>query len=163
MPSFDVVSEVNMQEVHNAVDQAMREITTRYDFKDSKSNIEIKEKESLLLITTEDEMRLRAVHDILKQKLAKRGVSLKCVEFKDAEKAGGDTLRQTALIKQGLKDEELKKLNKLIKEEGLKVQSSIQGNQLRVTGKKRDDLQAIMGALRSKAADLELQFTNFRD
>lgn len=161
MPSFDVVSNVDMQEVRNAVDQASREIGTRYDFKDSKSSIELKE--SLILIVADDKMKLSAVQEILRQKLSKRGVSLKCVEFKDHTEAGGNTLRQEVAIKQGLSDEELKRLNKVIKSQKLKVTSQIQGAQLRVTGKKKDDLQTAIAGLRAEIKDIELQFVNFRD
>jgi uncharacterized protein YajQ (UPF0234 family) len=163
MPSFDCVSKVNPQEVKNAVDQVDREIATRFDFKGSKSTIELKEKEQMIIIVADDKMKLAAVQDILRQKLAKRGVSLKSTEWKDAQPAGSDTLRQEVVIKQGLSTEELKKLNKLIKDLKLKVTSQIQDDQLRVTGKKRDDLQDVMAQLRVQAADLELQFINFRD
>jgi uncharacterized protein YajQ (UPF0234 family) len=162
MPSFDVVSKVEIQEVKNALDQTMREIGTRYDFKGSKSSVELKE-ETLIILMADDDMKLKAVQDILKIKLAKRGVSLKSVEFKDALKAGGDMLRQEIIIKQGLADEDLKKINKAIKEQKAKVTSQIQGNQIRVTGKKRDELQEVIAYLRTAMKDLELQFINFRD
>ena len=162
MPSFDVVSKVELQEVKNAIDQTMREIGTRYDFKGSKSSVELKE-ETLMVLMADDDMKLRAVQDILRTKLAKRGVSLKSVEFKDATKAGGDMLRQEIVIKQGLGDEDLKKINKAIKEQKAKVTSQIQGNQVRVTGKKRDDLQEVIAHLRSSMSQLELQSVNFRD
>ncbi|MBX7136984.1 MAG: YajQ family cyclic di-GMP-binding protein [Oligoflexia bacterium] len=161
MPSFDVVSEVNLQEVTNAVDQTRREISTRYDFKDSKSSVELKVAE--IHIVADDNMKLKAVQDILRQKLSKRGVSLKMVVFEDPIPGGGDTLKQTVKVKQGLQDEELKRVNKAIKEMKFKVTSQIQGNQLRVTGKKRDDLQEVIGALKGQIQDLELQFTNFRE
>jgi uncharacterized protein YajQ (UPF0234 family) len=162
MPSFDVVSEVNVQEVRNAVDQVDREIGTRYDFKGSKASIEFQD-ESIIVLVADDQMKLGAMQELLKQKLAKRGVSVRAVEFKDPQAAGGDTLRQEVLVKQGLKDEDLKRLNKQIKGLGLKVSSQIQGDQLRVTGKKRDDLQAVISGLRERVKDIELQFTNFRD
>jgi uncharacterized protein YajQ (UPF0234 family) len=161
MPSFDVVSEANMQEVKNAVDQVHREITTRFDFRDSKSSIELEEMNIKLL--ADDKMKLAAIQDVLRQKLAKRSVSLKTVEFKDPEPAGGDMIRQLVVVKQGLSDDELKKINKAIKASKLKVSSQIQGVQIRVTGKKRDDLQLAIAALRSEFKDLELQFTNFRE
>lgn len=163
MPSFDVVSEVNMQEVLNAVDQTKREIGTRYDFKGSATSVELKEKEGLILVNASDQMKLGSVEQILREKLAKRGVSLKSVEFKPAEKAGGDTLRQEVVVKQALTSEELKQLNKEIKAGKFKVTAQIQGDQLRVTGKKRDDLQAVIAHLRSTMSELELQFINFRD
>ncbi len=163
MPSFDVVSTVNMQEVKNAVEQVHKEITTRYDFRGSKSSIELKEKEAQIIIVADDKMKLSAIQDITRQKLAKRGVSLKSTEWKDAAAAGGDTIRQEILIKQGLSDEQLKTVNKTIKELKAKVTSQIQGDQVRVTGKNRDDLQSIIAQLRVQIKDIELQFVNFRD
>jgi uncharacterized protein YajQ (UPF0234 family) len=162
MPSFDVVSKVNIQEVKNALDQARREIETRYDFRDSKSEIDFKD-EALIVLLADDQMKLGAVRDILQTRLAKRGVSLKSLEFKEPQKAGGDMLRQEVLVKQGLKDEELKRINKSIKDLKLKVTSQIQGDQVRVSGKKRDDLQSAISALRAAITDLELQYVNFRD
>lgn len=161
MPSFDVVSEVDLQEVRNAVDQVQREIATRYDFKGTNVTVELTEE--LIAIHADDTMRLKAVQEILMQKLAKRKVSLKSVEFKDPVPAGGDTVKQEVVIKQGLGDEDLKKLGKLIKAQKIKVNTQIQGDQLRVMGKKRDDLQEIIQLLRSEIKDLELQFINFRD
>jgi len=161
MPSFDVVSIVDMQEVRNAVDQAKREISTRYDFRGSKSQVELKE--ALIELLADDDMKLTAIQEILKQKLAKRGVSLKSLAFKDKEKVGGDMLKQEIDIKQGLKQEELKRLNKMIKAQKFKVSSTIQGDQLRISGKKRDDLQTVISHLKTEVEDLELQFENFRD
>ena len=163
MPSFDVVSQVNMQEVKNAVDQTSREIAQRYDFKDSKATIELKEKEGVISLHGPDKLRMSAMEEILKQKLSKRGVSLKSVTFEEAQPAGGDTLKQTVTVKQSLTDEEKKRINKLIKDSKLKVASQIQGDQVRVTGKKRDDLQTAIAQLRASASDLDLQFTNFRE
>lgn len=163
MPSFDVVSQVNMQEVKNAVDQASREVAQRYDFRDSGANIELKEKEGSIVMQGPDKLRMTAMEEILKQKLSKRGVSLKSVTFEEAQPAGGDTLRQAVVIKQSLNDEEKKRINKLIKETKLKVTSQIQGDQVRVTGKKRDDLQAAIAQIRASISDLDLQFTNFRE
>lgn len=161
MPSFDVVSEVEMQEVRNAVDQVQREIATRYDFKGTNVTVELVDE--IINIHSSDQMRLNSVQTLLREKLAKRKVSLKSVEFKDAVPAGGDTLKQQVLIKQGLGDEDLKRVNKLIKNQKVKVNTQIQGNQLRVMGKKRDDLQAVIQFLRTEVKDLELQFTNFRE
>lgn len=163
MPSFDIVSSVNMQEIKNAVDQAQREIATRYDFKDTLATIELQEKEGKINVHTSDKMRLSAIEEILRQKLSKRGVSLRSVTFEDPQSAGGDTLRQTIAVKQALSDEERKRINKLIKETKLKVTSQIQGDQVRVTGKKRDDLQTAIAELRAKVTDVDLQFVNFRD
>lgn len=161
MPSFDVVSKVDMQEVRNAVDQVRREIGTRYDFKDSKSSVELNE--ALIVLTADDKMKLAALQDLLRQKLSKRGVSLKSVTFNEPSPAGGDMLRQEIVVKQGLTDEEQKKINKLIKATKFKVNSQIQADQIRVSGKKRDDLQGVIGHLKTEVKDLELQFTNFRD
>jgi len=163
MPSFDVVSEANLQEVKNAVDQVDREISTRFDFRGAKSSITLDEAKLLVVLLGDDKMKLAALQELLRQRLAKRGVSLKLVEFKDESEAAGGMLRQEVVIKQGLGEVDLKRLNKLIKESKLKVTSQIQGNQLRVTGKKRDDLQTVIAALKRDVQDLELQFTNFRD
>lgn len=163
MPSFDIVSEVNIQEVKNAVDQTHREIQQRYDFKDSNATIELKEKEGVIALHGPDKLRMAAMQEILRQKLSKRGVSQKSVTFEEPTPAGGDTLRQAVTIKQALTDEEKKKINKAIKDTKLKVTSQIQGDQVRVTGKKRDDLQAAIATLRSSITDIELQFTNFRE
>ena len=168
MPSFDIVSTVDMQEVKNAVDQVQREINQRYDFKGSKSSIELKDSDALIILIGDDDMKMKALQDMLKQKLAKREVSIKSVEFGKAEKAGGDTIRQEVKVKQGLNDDEVKKINKVIKNDvvkaqKIKVNSQIQGDQVRVTGKKRDDLQNVMAHLKSKVDELALQFVNFRD
>ena len=161
MPSFDVVSTIDMPEVVNAVDQTKREIGTRYDFKGSSAEVELKD--NVITILVEDDLKLNAVDEILKQKLAKRGISLKSVIFKDAERAGGDKRRQEVTLKQGLEMEELKELNKLIKQEKFKVTAQIQSDQLRVSGKKKDDLQAVIAFLKEKKQDIDLQFVNFRD
>ena len=163
MPSFDIVSTVQMNEVTNAVDQTAREIATRYDFKDSKSTVALNIKESVIDIVADDNMKLKALNEILKQKLSKRGISLKSVVFEDALPAGGDLLKQIVKIKQGLTDEELKKLNKQIKETKMKINTQIQGDQLRVMGKKRDDLQEAIAFLKANVTEIELQFINFRD
>ena len=161
MASFDVVCEVDMHEVTNAVDQVSREITTRYDFKGSKSTISLSD--ATIEILADNDMKLRAVQEILRQKLAKRGIDLKAVEFKDQQRMSGDMIKQEVVVKQGFSKEELKRLNKAVKETKLKVSSQIQGEQLRVTGKKRDDLQNVMAHLKSVVDDLALDFNNFRD
>ena len=161
MPSFDVVSEVDPQEVRNAVDQVQREMQQRYDFKGSKASIKLESLE--ITIEADDDMHMKAVQEILRTKLAKRKVSLKLLEFGDPKPAGGDMIRLVIKVKDGLKDEELKKLTKMVKSTKVKVQPQIQGAQLRVSGKKRDDLQEIMAHLKENASELELQFTNFRD
>ena len=161
MPSFDIVSKADLQEVRNAVDQTRREITTRYDFKDSKSSVDITD--TIITVMADDKMKLKAVQEILRQKLAKRNVSLKSVIFEDEQSVGGDMIKQIVNVKQGLSDEEQKKINKMIKGFKIKVTSQIQGEQIRVTGKKRDDLQSVIAELRSNVDDIELQFVNFRD
>lgn len=161
MPSFDVVCEVDNQEVKNAVDQVQREVSTRYDLKDSRCSVE--HTDIGIILVADDQMKLKALQEILKQKLAKRGVSLKSVDFQEARPAGGDTLRQEVHVKEGLNDEELKRVNKIVKECKLKLTSQIQGQQVRVSGKKRDDLQGAIAALRAGIPDIDLQFTNFRE
>ena len=162
MPTFDVVSEVDKQEVRNALDQAQRELTTRFDFKGSNSSIESHELDLTLRSSTED--RLRAVRQVLEEKLVKRGVSLKALEYGKLEEAAGGTVRQTAKLNAGISTDKARELNKFIKDLGLKgIQSQAQGDQLRVTGKKRDDLQAVIAKLREGDFGVALQFTNFRD
>ena len=163
MPSFDVVVKVDGQEVVNAVDQIKRELSTRYDFKGSKSSVELKEKEMEIIILADDNMKLGALQEMSKQKLAKRGVSLKSVTYLPETQAGGNMLRQVVQVKQSLSQEELKRLAKVIKDKKMKVSPSIQGDHLRVSGKKRDDLQTCIQALESEVSDLDLQFDNFRD
>ena len=159
--SFDIVSEIDQQEVKNAVAQALKEIQTRYDLKDSKSNIEIGDKEFTL--TSVDEYKLRAVRDILESKLMKRGISIKALTYKDPEAALGGTSRQKVLMQSGIPIEKSREIVKLIKNSKLKVQAAIQGEQLRITGKSRDDLQSVMAMLReAKGLDIDMQFTNYR-
>jgi cyclic-di-GMP-binding protein len=162
MPSFDVVSEVDAQEVRNAVDQASRELSTRFDFKGTNSSIELKELEIEMHSSSED--RLTALRQLLEEKLVKRKVSLKSLEYLKVEDAAGGTVRQTAKINAGISSEKAKAVNKAIKELGLKgIQSQTQGDQVRVTGKKRDDLQAVIAGLKEVDLDIPLQFINFRD
>src|SRR5882762_8841072 len=158
--SFDVVSEVNMMEMSNAVQQAMKEIRQRFDFKGSVSDIAL-EKETLTL-HSDDESRLKAVIDILAGKFAKRGVSLKALEYGKLEPAAKGTVRQVVTIRKGIPVEKAKEIVKFIKGSGIKVQAAIQENQVRVTGKNRDDLQAVIGSLRAQDFGLDLQFTNYR-
>jgi uncharacterized protein YajQ (UPF0234 family) len=162
MPSFDVVSEVDLQEVRNAVDQASRELHTRYDFKGTDSEVELGDDEIKIRSGTED--RIKAVRLVLEEKLVKRSVSLKAVDFGKVEEASGGTARQTAKIIAGISSEKARELNRRIKELGLKgIQSQTQGDQLRITGKKRDDLQAVIQALKESDIEIPLQFINFRD
>jgi uncharacterized protein YajQ (UPF0234 family) len=162
MPTFDIVSEVDMQEVRNAVDQANREAATRFDFKNTDSSIELSDTELVLASSTED--RLRALHQVLDEKLVKRHVSLKAFEDAKIEEAQKGTARQKVAIRAGISQDHAKRLNKFIKEMGRKgVSSQTQGDQLRVTGKKRDDLQAVITACKEEDFGIPLQFNNFRD
>ena len=162
MPTFDIVSEVDMQEVRNAVDQANREAATRFDFKNTDSEIELGDDELVLRSSTED--RLRALHQVLDEKLVKRQVSLKAFDAGKIEEAQKGTARQHVAIRAGISSDHAKKLNKFIKDLGLKgVSSQTQGEQVRVTGKKRDDLQEIIAKCKAEDFGIPLQFTNFRD
>ncbi len=162
MPSFDIVSEVDMQEVRNAVDQANREAATRFDFKNTDSTIDLSDDALVLHSATED--RLRALHQVLDEKLVKRSVSLKAFDAGKIEEASKGTARQHIAIRAGISQEHAKRLNKFIKDLGLKgVSSQTQGDQLRVTGKKRDDLQAVITACKEEDFGIPLQFNNFRD
>lgn len=159
--SFDVVSKVDMAEVKNAIAQAMKEITQRYDFKGSISDVELKE-DAVLHLKSDDEIRLKAVIDVLQSKLFKRGVSIKNLEYGKVEPATKGTVRQEIKILQGVPGDKAKALVKVIKDAKLKVQAAIQGDQLRVTGKNKDDLQEAIALLKKNDQGMELQFTNFR-
>jgi len=159
-PTFDVVSEVNLPEVANAVAQAQKETAQRYDLKGSAAGIEQKDKE--LTLTANDEFGLKAVTDILQTKLVKRGVSLKSLDYGTIEPATKGTVRQVVTIRQGIESEKAKEIVKAIKDRKLKVQVAIQGEQLRVSGKKKDDLQDVIALLRGADFGIPLQFTNFR-
>lgn len=162
MPTFDIVSEIDLQEVRNAVDQANREAGNRFDFKDTDALIECSDKELTLSANTED--RVRALYDLLQEKLVKRSVSLKTLDPGKIETASHGSGRQKVALKAGLTQELGKKINKIIKELDVKgVSSSIQGEQVRVSGKKRDDLQAVIAHFRQLDFEVPLQFENFRD
>jgi len=162
MPTFDVVSEVDMQEVRNAVDQASREAATRFDFKGTDSTIELNDKELILASSTED--RLRALYSVLQEKMVRREVSLKSFDVGKIEEAAKGTSRQRLGIQAGISTDHAKKINRFIKDLNLKgVSSQTQGDQLRVSGKKRDDLQAVIAALKGEDFGIPLQFDNFRD
>ena len=161
MPSFDVVSEVDRQELKNAIDQAQRELANRFDFKNTDSSIE--QKDLVLTLRTASEDRLRALKLLLEEKLVKRQVSLKGLEWGKIEPASGESVRQIVTVKVGINSDKAREINKLIKEKGPKgVSSQTQGEQIRVTGKKRDDLQDTMALLRSSNLQIDVQFTNFR-
>ena len=159
--TFDVVSKVDMDEVKNAVAQATKEIGQRFDFKGSISRIELKD-EGVLTLTSDDEVRLRAVIEVLQSKLVKRGVSIRAMEFGKIEAASKGSARQEVKILHGIAVEKAKGLVKALKDSKLKVQASIQGDQLRVAGKNKDDLQDAMALLKKNDQGLDLQFTNFR-
>lgn len=161
MPSFDVVSEANLVEVKNAVDQAGKEIATRFDFKGSDARIEQKERE--LTAYADADFQLAQVRDVLTNKLVKRNVDVRFLDIGKVEKIGGDKVKQLIKIKNGIESDAAKKIVRLIKDSKMKVQASIQGDAVRITGAKRDDLQAAMAMLRKDVADLPLEFNNFRD
>ena len=162
MPSFDVVSEVDRQEVRNALDQAEREIATRFDFKNTNSSIEQNELAFTLRTVSED--RLTALRTVLEEKLVKRGVSLKGLDYGKIEEATQNTVRQVATLTVGISSDKAREINKLIKSDGPKgVSSQTQGDSVRVTSKKRDDLQSVMALLKGADLEIPLQFNNFRD
>ena len=162
MPSFDVVSKVDMQEIRNAVDQASREIANRYDFRNTGSAVELGEDAISMRSSTED--RLAAMRQVLEEKLVRRQVSLKAVHYGNVEEASGGSVRQAAALQAGISSDRARELNKFIKSLGIKgVQSQTQGDQLRVMSKKRDDLQAVIAELKDGDFDVPLQFENFRD
>jgi len=162
MPSFDVVSEVDQQEVKNAVDQTSRELATRFDFKGTDSSVELADDALTLRSATED--RLKAVRQVLEEKMVRRSVSLKALDFGKVEEASGGSARQVVKIVAGISSDKAREINKKIKDAAPKgVQSQTQGAQVRVTGKKRDDLQAVIAALKEHDFGIPLQFQNFRD
>jgi len=160
--SFDVVSKIDLPEVSNAVQQALKEIQQRYDLKDSHSNIELQEKENKILLHSQDEYKLNAVIEILEQKLVKRKVPLKGLVYGTMTAAGGSTVRQEVTLQQGIPIEKAREIVKLIKDSKKKVQASIQGDFLRIAGKDRDTLQDVMQLLRSSDFGIDMQFTNYR-
>jgi cyclic-di-GMP-binding protein len=159
--SFDVVSKVEIQEVKNAIDQASKEVHARFDLKDSKSKIELEGTDTIQL-ASQDEYKLKAVIEILSQKLVKRGVSLKNVEYEKIEPAANSSVRQKIKLKQGITGDSAKKIVAKVKDSKLKVQASIQGDTVRISGKDKDTLQQVMAMLRGGDYGVELQFTNFR-
>ena len=160
MPSFDIVSEFDMHEASNAIDQANREVSTRFDFKGSGAHFE--HKEAIITLHAEVEFQLQQMLDMLQNKLTKRGIDITCMDIADPQ-GSGKKVHQTITLKQGLDTPLAKKLVKLIKDKKLKVQSSIQGEKVRVTGKKRDDLQQVIQILKEEKIAMPLQFENFRD
>jgi len=164
MPSFDVVSEIDLQEVKNAVDQAGREIATRFDFKNTDSSITLNEGDLVITLASNTPDRLKAVMTVLEERLVKRSVSLKVLDRQKVEDAAKGTVRQSIRLIAGLEGDRAKQVTQAIKAMGVKgVQAQIQGDQVRVTGKKRDDLQLVIGELKERVLDIPLQFVNFRD
>ena len=160
MPSFDIVSKVDMQEVDNAINQAKKEIAQRYDFKGTKSEIDMKD--DAIIVLADDDYKLTAITDIIQSKMLKRGISLKSLDYGKEEDASMGMIRQSITIKQGIATEKAKEINKIIKETKMKVQSQIQGDQVRITAKKIDDLQEVIQLLKGKDLDVDLQFINMR-
>jgi len=160
--SFDIVSEVNLQEVDNAVQQSRKEIAQRYDFKGSISAIDLQQKERQLTLTSDDDFRLRSVVDILQTKLIKRGVPAKALDFGPVQPAAGGSVRQIVRLRVGIDKEDAKKIVRMIKDTKLKVQGQIMDDQVRVSGKSKDDLQAVMAMLRKADLEFAVQFTNYR-
>jgi len=158
--SFDVVSSVDLQEVKNAIAQAMKEIVTRYDLKGTGSNIELQGED--LLLTSSDEFKLKAVRDVLETRLVKRNVPLKALTFGTIDKALGGTVRQKVSLQKGIPSEKAREIVKIVKGTKLKVQAAIQGEQVRISGKNRDDLQAVIQALKGSDLGIDMQFTNYR-
>jgi len=161
MPSFDIVSQVNQQEVKNALEQANKEIQNRYDFKGSDARIE--QDELALTVYADDEFKLGQVTDVLRQRMAKRNIDVRCLELGAVEKISGDKAKRLVTVKTGIAQEKAKQIQKLIKDSKLKVQGSIQGDLVRISGAKKDDLQAAIQLVRGSVTDLPLQFINFRD
>ncbi|HEY0785484.1 MAG TPA: YajQ family cyclic di-GMP-binding protein [Acidobacteriaceae bacterium] len=160
--SFDVVSKVEIQEVKNAIDQASKEVNARFDLKDSKSTIKLAGDETAIELASADEYKLQAVIQILEQKLIKRGISIKALDFGKLEPATGNSVRQKVTIRQGVASEKAKEIVRVIKDSKKKLQASIQGDMVRITGKDRDTLQEAIALLRGNDFGIELQFTNFR-
>ena len=161
MPSFDIVSEVDKQEVRNAVEQTNKEVNTRFDFKGSDARVE--QAELLLTVYADDDFKLSQVYDILNAKLIKRGIDVKCLTRGGVEKVSGNKVKQVITVKTGVETELAKKIVKLIKDSKMKVQASIQGDSVRVSGAKRDNLQEAIALIKKSITDFPLQFQNFRD
>jgi uncharacterized protein YajQ (UPF0234 family) len=163
MPSFDIVSEVNQVEVHNGVDQCNKELGSRFDFKGSDARVEMDDKEKKLTAYADDDFKLGQLRDILTGKLAKRGIDIRCLQLGKIEKVSGNTVKQEIGVRVGIEQELGKKIVKLIKDSKLKVQASIQGDAVRISGQKKDLLQETIALVRKSIADFPLQFKNFRD
>ena len=160
--SFDIVSKVDIQEVRNAIDQATKEVKARFDLKDSKSEIKLEEEDKVLQLASENEYKLQAVIEILQQKMVKRGIPLKNLEYEKIEAASGSSVRQKIKLQQGIASEKAKDIVRVIKDSKKKVQASIQGDTVRITGKDRDTLQEVIALLKGRDFGIDIQFTNFR-
>jgi cyclic-di-GMP-binding protein len=163
MPSFDIVSEVNQVEVHNALDQTNKEITNRFDFKGSDARVELNEKEKVLTVYADDDFKLTQVLDVLTGKLAKRGIDVRCLKTGEIDKVSGNKVKQTVAVREGVEQDLGKKIVKIVKDSKLKVQASIQGDAVRISGAKKDLLQEAIALVRKSITDFPLQFKNFRD
>ena len=162
MPSFDIVSKVDLQTLDNAINAATKEITTRFDFRDSKTEVELDKKELIVHILTENEMRITAIEDVVRSRLIKQKIDPSCMDFGKQQYASGNMMKKDIIIKQGIDKDTSRKIAKIIKDSGLKVQAQIMDDQLRVTGKKIDDLQQSMSVLRSADVGMPLQFQNMK-
>lgn len=162
MPSFDIVSELDLQEVDNAVNQTAREIGTRFDFRGGKSEINFNRDEKIIKVIADDDMKLRSIHQILESKMAKRGLDCRSLQFGEQESASGNVIRQNITLKVGLSKEDAKKITKIIKDSKLKVQPQVQDDQVRVSGKKIDDLQSVISMLKGADLGIPLQYINMR-
>jgi len=160
--SFDIVCKIDMQEMDNAINQALKEVSQRYDFKGSKSGIELDKASGKLTLKSDDDYKLGALNDILQSKIVKRGISLKALGYGTVEQASGGTVRQEVTLQNGIPQDKAKEIVKLIKNLKLKVNAAIQGDQLRVSGKKKDDLQAVMEMLKGQDLGIHMQFVNYR-
>lgn len=163
MPSFDIVCEANFVEIKNAIDNASKEINTRFDFKGTSAAVELKEKEKEIIVFGDAAFQLHQVEDVLRNKLTKRNVDIRFLDKGDMQKIGGDKVKVHIKVKNGIEAEQAKKITKLLKESKLKVQAAIQGDAIRVTGAKRDDLQSAMALIRTDVKDVPVSFDNFRD
>jgi uncharacterized protein YajQ (UPF0234 family) len=160
--SFDVVSKVDLPELNNAIQQSLKEIHTRFDLKDSKSNITLEEKDTQIVMTSADDYKLKAVNDVLQGKMVKRGISLKALTYGAVEPAAGGTVRQKVTLQQGIAGEKAKEIVKVLKNSKMKVQATIQGEVVRISGKDRDTLQQAIALLKQSDFGIDLQFTNYR-
>ena len=160
--SFDIVCKIDMQEMDNAVNQAKKEVEQRFDFKGSKSDIALDKVKNTLTLTSEDDFKLKSLNDILQSKIIKRGISLKALTYEKVEAAAGNTVRQVITLQSGIPQEKAKEIVKVIKNTKLKVNASIQQDQVRVSGKSRDDLQAVISKLKSEDLGIDMQYVNFR-